>query len=146
MLFRGGRVRVGAIGLDWKRVVMCLLLGCCSAGGTGHAWAQTSVDGAISGFVVDASGAALAGAVVQVHEVATGLTMETKTGSKGEFLVARVRGDREEDAAGRAGLLIATVNGVAVAESAMARALLEAGFVAGAMGFNVRRVAAAVKA
>jgi hypothetical protein len=71
MLFRGGRVRVGAIGLDWKRVVMCLLLGCCSAGWTGRAWAQTSVDGAISGFVVDASGAALAGAVVQVHEVAT---------------------------------------------------------------------------
>src|ERR1019366_5992751 len=57
-----------------------------------------------------------------------------------EFLVARVRGDREEDAAGRAGLLISTVNGVAVAESAMARALLDAGFVAGAMGFNVRRV------
>ena len=57
-----------------------------------------------------------------------------------EFLVARVRGDREDDAAGRAGLLIATVNGIAVAESAMARALLDAGFVAGAMGFNVRRV------
>jgi ATP-dependent Lhr-like helicase len=63
-----------------------------------------------------------------------------------EFLVRQVRGDREEDSAGRAGLLIATVNGVAVAESAMARALLEAGFVAGAMGFNVRRVVAAVKA
>jgi ATP-dependent Lhr-like helicase len=57
-----------------------------------------------------------------------------------EFLVARVRGDREDDAAGRAGMLIATVNGVAVAESEMARALLDAGFVAGAMGFNVRRV------
>jgi len=57
-----------------------------------------------------------------------------------EFLVARVREDREEDAAGRAGLLIGTVNGVAVSESAMARALLEAGFVPGAMGFNVRRV------
>ncbi|HEV2619214.1 MAG TPA: crosslink repair DNA glycosylase YcaQ family protein, partial [Acidobacteriaceae bacterium] len=57
-----------------------------------------------------------------------------------EFLVARVRGDREDDAAGRAGMLIATVNGVAVAESVMARALLDAGFVAGAMGFNVRRV------
>jgi ATP-dependent helicase Lhr and Lhr-like helicase len=57
-----------------------------------------------------------------------------------EFLVARVRGDRDEEGAGRAGLLISQVNGVAVAESAMARALLEAGFVAGAMGFNVRRV------
>jgi ATP-dependent helicase Lhr and Lhr-like helicase len=57
-----------------------------------------------------------------------------------EFLVYRVRGDREDDAAGRAGMLISTVNGAAVVESEMARALLEAGFVAGAMGFNVRRV------
>ena len=56
-----------------------------------------------------------------------------------EFLVACVRGDREDDAAGRAGMLIASVNGVAVAESEMAGALVEAGFVAGAMGFNVRR-------
>jgi ATP-dependent Lhr-like helicase len=58
-----------------------------------------------------------------------------------EFLVARVREDREEAGAGRAGLLISAVNGMDVAESAMARALLEAGFVAGAKGFNVRRVA-----
>jgi len=58
-----------------------------------------------------------------------------------EFLVARVRGDREVDAAGRAGLLVATVNGIPVAESAMARALMEAGFVGGAKGFNVRRAA-----
>ncbi len=58
-----------------------------------------------------------------------------------EFLVKRVQGDRdEEESAGRAGMLIATVNGVAVAESEMARALLDAGFVTGAMGFNVRRV------
>jgi ATP-dependent Lhr-like helicase len=56
-----------------------------------------------------------------------------------EFLVARVRGDREDEAAGRAGLLISTENGIAVAESVLARALLDAGFVAGAMGFNVRR-------
>jgi ATP-dependent Lhr-like helicase len=57
-----------------------------------------------------------------------------------EFLVRRVHGDREDDAAGRAGMLIASVNGVPVAESMMARALLDAGFVAGGMGFNVRRV------
>ena len=56
-----------------------------------------------------------------------------------EFLVGRVQGERGDDDAGRAGMLIATVNGVAVAESAMARALLDAGFAAGAMGFNVRR-------
>jgi ATP-dependent Lhr-like helicase len=56
-----------------------------------------------------------------------------------EFMVERVQGERGEDEAGRAGMLIATVNGVAVAESVMARALLDAGFAAGAMGFNVRR-------
>jgi ATP-dependent Lhr-like helicase len=59
-----------------------------------------------------------------------------------EFLVAHVRGDRENDPAGRAGLLIATVNGVRAGESAMARPMLEAGFTAGPKGFHVRRVAA----
>jgi ATP-dependent Lhr-like helicase len=59
--------------------------------------------------------------------------------SLAEFLVWRVQGDRGEDDAGRAGMLITTVNGIGVAESLMARALLDAGFVAGAMGFNVRR-------
>ncbi len=59
--------------------------------------------------------------------------------SLAEFLVRRVQGERGEDEAERAGLLISTVNGVAVAESAMARPLLDAGFAAGAMGFNVRR-------
>jgi ATP-dependent helicase Lhr and Lhr-like helicase len=59
--------------------------------------------------------------------------------SLAEFLVGRVQGERGEDDAGRVGMLISTVNGVAVAESVMARALLDAGFAAGAMGFNVRR-------
>ena len=58
-----------------------------------------------------------------------------------EFLVGRVRmvRDGDDDGSGRAGMLIASVNGVAVAESPMARYLLDAGFQAGAMGFNVRR-------
>jgi ATP-dependent helicase Lhr and Lhr-like helicase len=59
--------------------------------------------------------------------------------SLAEFLVGRVQGERGEVEAERAGMLISTVNGVAVAESAMARPLLDAGFAAGAMGFNVRR-------
>jgi len=57
-----------------------------------------------------------------------------------QFLAERVRSDREDDPAHRAGLLIATVNGVPVAESVLASPLLDAGFVAGAMGYNVRRV------
>jgi len=53
------------------------------------------------------------------------------------FLVTRVHDD--EDSSGRGGMLIASVNGVVVAEHPMARFLLDAGFAAGAMGFNVRR-------
>jgi ATP-dependent helicase Lhr and Lhr-like helicase len=57
--------------------------------------------------------------------------------SLAEFLVSGVQ--NQEEAQGRGGMLIATVNGVAVAEHWMARFLLDAGFAAGAMGFNVRR-------
>ena len=57
--------------------------------------------------------------------------------SLAQFLVGRVHDD--EDASGRGGMLIATLNGVNVAEHFMARFLLDAGFAAGAMGFNVRR-------
>jgi len=63
-----------------------------------------------------------------------------------EFLVARVRAQREESADLRAGLLIATVNGVRVGESVMAQPLLEAGFAVGAMGFYVRRLTAHTEA
>ncbi len=54
-----------------------------------------------------------------------------------DFLVRRVRD--QEDGDGHGGMLIASVNGVAAAESPMARILLDAGFAAGAMGFNLRR-------
>ena len=57
-----------------------------------------------------------------------------------EFLVSRVQ---EASGAGlgseRTFIFIATINGIHVAEHWMARALLDAGFQAGAMGFNVRR-------
>jgi hypothetical protein len=48
------------------------------------------VDGAISGFVVDAGGAALIGAVVQVQSIADGTMTRTTTEVKGEFLVAHL--------------------------------------------------------
>jgi len=64
------------------------------------------------------------------------------TNALAEFLVARVRTERDESSDLRAGLLIATVNGVRVGESAMAKPLLDAGFAVGAMGFYVRRAAA----
>jgi ATP-dependent Lhr-like helicase len=55
-----------------------------------------------------------------------------------EFFVERVQA-RNDEGDGRAGILIATVNGRAVAEHPMARYLLDAGFAAAPMGFNVRR-------
>ena len=48
------------------------------------------MDGAISGFVVDAGGAALVGAVVQVQNIANGATNRATTEGKGEFLVAHL--------------------------------------------------------
>jgi ATP-dependent Lhr-like helicase len=56
-----------------------------------------------------------------------------------EFLVRSVQRREGEDGAGRGGMLIASINGTPVAEHAMARHLLDAGFTAGAMGFTVRR-------
>ncbi|RZU38989.1 DNA glycosylase AlkZ-like family protein [Edaphobacter modestus] len=54
------------------------------------------------------------------------------------FFVERSQ-DRREDGDVRAGILIATINGVLVAEHWIAGFLLDAGFTAGAMGFNIRR-------
>ena len=54
-----------------------------------------------------------------------------------EFLVRRTQALEEES--GQAGILIATVNGVATSQHEMARPLLDAGFTAGAKGFHVRR-------
>jgi hypothetical protein len=65
-------------------VVLC----CC--GLETRVWGQSSVDGAIGGFVVDGSGAALVGAVVQVQSIADGTMTRATTESKGEFLVAHL--------------------------------------------------------
>lgn len=84
-MFRLDRVLVRTI--IWKMVVICLVLNC---GAVVHVWAQTSVGGVLSGFVVDAGGAALAGASVRVRELSTGLKGEAKSGSKGEFVVGQL--------------------------------------------------------
>jgi ATP-dependent helicase Lhr and Lhr-like helicase len=55
------------------------------------------------------------------------------------FLVEKVH-DRAEEGEVRGGMLIATINGIAIAEHWMARILLDAGFAPGALGFNVRRL------
>jgi ATP-dependent Lhr-like helicase len=55
-----------------------------------------------------------------------------------EFLVSYVQ-RMEDGERGRGGLLITSVNGVAVGEHPLAKYLLDAGFQAAPLGFNVRR-------
>ena len=52
--------------------------------------AQTPVDGAISGYVVDAGGAALAGAAVRARNAATGFQAVSASGHHGEFVISRL--------------------------------------------------------
>ena len=56
-----------------------------------------------------------------------------------EFLVAYVLRADNPEGRGRISMLIASVNGVPVAEHPLARFLLDAGFQAAPLGFNVRR-------
>ena len=88
MSFGVGCAQVGAA--VRKRFWACLLWCCIAAMGEACAWGQSAVDGAISGFVVDAGGAALVGAMVQVQNVAVGTVNRATTGGKGEFLVAHL--------------------------------------------------------
>ena len=88
MSFCLGRAKPGAVAR--KIVRACLLWWCVAATADTCAWGQTAVDGAISGFVIDASGAALVGAVVQVQNVADGTMTRVTTENKGEFLVAHL--------------------------------------------------------
>ena len=90
MPFRCSRVRTNSVKTSaaLTRILRTSLLWC-SAVATIHtcAHAQTAVNGAISGFVLDTSGAALAGATIEVHNNADGSIRRTTTQTKGEFLV-----------------------------------------------------------
>src|ERR1700761_6017579 len=54
------------------------------------ACAQTAVDGAVSGSVVDAGGVLVSGARVSLRSDATALERQTTTDSLGQFFAARV--------------------------------------------------------
>jgi hypothetical protein len=77
---------------------LCWLGSCCVAfslalAGLGsglHAAAQSATDGAIGGQVVSATGSPVAGALVVVRHLDTGLVMRTRAGTKGEFLLVRL--------------------------------------------------------
>ena len=59
--------------------------------------------------------------------------------STAEFFVQTVQRAEAEGGRARGGMLISSINGIPVAEHPIARALLDAGFQAAPMGFNVRR-------
>src|SRR5258708_28434087 len=83
-----GRAKCGAVA---RKIVRACLWWCCVAATVEtRAWGQTAVDGAISGFVVDAGGAALVGAVVRVENVVDGRMAGGRREGKGELLVARL--------------------------------------------------------
>ncbi len=56
-----------------------------------------------------------------------------------EFLAAYVQRAENPDGRGRTSMLISSVNGIPVAEHPLSRSLLDAGFQAAPLGFNVRR-------
>ena len=59
--------------------------------------------------------------------------------SLAEFLAAYVQRVENPERRGRNSMLITSVNGMPVAEHPLARFLLDAGFHAAPLGFNVRR-------
>jgi hypothetical protein len=90
MSFQLGRGSRGATILNVRKTIWVVSLLCGALCATMRAWGQTSVDGAISGAVVDSTGAAISTASVQVREPSTGLELRAATGLRGEFFVARV--------------------------------------------------------
>ena len=68
-----------------------LWIGCCAGVGLGaRVWAQSATDGAIGGQVLSAAGKPIAGAMVVVKGSETGLSVGTRSGVGGEFLVVRL--------------------------------------------------------
>ena len=69
-------------------------LGCCAVGLAfglgGCVWAQSGTDGAIGGQVLSAAGSPVEGALVVARDLQTGLAMQARSGSKGEFLLVRL--------------------------------------------------------
>ncbi len=85
---RSNRVTAGAMFLEVLAIATVFLLSL--SGLAGRTLAQTSVDGAISGFVTDPGGAALPGAAILVQHLATGLILHATASRGGEFSLSGV--------------------------------------------------------
>jgi len=66
-------------------LLLAICFGCCLIG------AAQDISGSLSGTVLDASGAAVAGATVTAINIDTGLSRSTTTDAKGEYLVVALR-------------------------------------------------------
>ena len=80
-----GRAKFSAAAM--KKSGYLLLWGLVAASLGNSAPAQSSSGGAISGYVVDAGGAALAGADIEARNLSTGAQIPATSGSRGEFLL-----------------------------------------------------------
>ena len=90
----GGQVVLPAMQLrrQLRRFACCVAfwLALAGFGSDLQAPAQSGTDGAIGGQVVSAAGSPVAGALVVVRDLDTGLAMRALSGTKGEFLLVRL--------------------------------------------------------
>jgi Carboxypeptidase regulatory-like domain len=90
---RRSALRVGWFRAKHLRALWALWIGWGLSAGLGlvaPAWAQSATDGAISGEVLGLAGRPVSGALVVVTELETGLSLRSRSGAHGEFLVARL--------------------------------------------------------
>src|SRR6266436_717798 len=103
-----------------KRLIASFTPGLILLGFVSLAAAQSLTTGAISGTVVDQSGAVMASVVVTAKNVDTGATRETQTTGSGNFLLAQLDPGRYEVTAESAGFEKTKIGPVTVAVSRVA--------------------------
>jgi hypothetical protein len=103
-----------------KRLIASFSLGLISASFGSFAAAQSLTTGAITGTVVDQSGAVMASVVVTAKNVDTGATRETQTAGSGNFLLAQLDPGRYEVTAESAGFEKTKIGPITVAVSRVA--------------------------
>src|SRR5260370_13099366 len=103
-----------------KRLIASFSLGLVLLGFASLATAQSLTTGAISGTVVDQSGAVMATVVITAKNVDTGATRETQTTGSGNFLLAQLDPGRYEVTAESAGFEKTKIGLITVAVSRVA--------------------------
>src|SRR5260370_28928218 len=104
-----------------KRLLASFALGLILSSFVNLATAQSLTTGAISGTVMDQSGALMASVVVTAKNVDTGATRETQTTGSGNFLLAQLDPGRYEVVVASAGFERTKIGPITVAVSSGAR-------------------------